>query len=207
MIKVVCFDLDGVFFKRVHEGIIDILVRKFQLEKSFVENVMFVRSANEGGYNNLKLGIGYEDTYWDWFFTTLGIADRYTLKDYLADLHNCYQINQEAAELISGLHSRGIKTAICSNNYRANILGLKEKFELDKYFDVQVYSYEIGVMKPEVKIYEELIKQANVKAEEIALSDDSPNKLAGAVSLGIKAFVYENFAQFIAELKNLGVEI
>ena len=84
---------------------------------------------------------------------------------------------------------------------------MQNKFGFLDNFDVKVISYEVEATKSSPEIYLELIKQAGVLPEEIVFSDDDENKLVAAKGLGIKAFVYENFDQFLGELSKLGVEV
>jgi len=68
-----------------------------------------------------------------------------------------------------------------------------------------VFSYEVGALKPDKKIFEELIRKSQVAPGEIIYSDDSMERIRGAMDLRIRTFVYENFDQFCTELKRLGV--
>ncbi|MBN2100603.1 HAD family phosphatase [Candidatus Dojkabacteria bacterium] len=206
MIKVVCLDLDGVLFEKVHENLIQNLSQKFNIEEEELKDILFVKAAEEGGYNELKKGTIEPSQYWNWLFAELGTDADFTKEDYINELHKGYHINPKAIELINILRSNGIRTALCSNNYKDNIEALEKKFSLSNYFDVIAFSYEIGALKPDKKIFEELVSRAKVKPEEIVYSDDNEAKLAGAKEIGIKTFVFKNFEQFKKELSNLGVE-
>jgi len=63
------------------------------------------------------------------------------------------------------------------------------------------------MLKPDKKIFLELVKQANVEPKELAYSDDGEDKIKGALEVGINAFVYKNFEQFKDELVKLGVKL
>lgn len=60
--------------------------------------------------------------------------------------------------------------------------GLKHFSEI---FDHVFLSYEMGKLKPEVDIYEEVLKQANLVASETLFLDDLLANLEGAATLGI----------------------
>ncbi|MBD3329344.1 HAD-IA family hydrolase [Candidatus Dojkabacteria bacterium] len=165
MIKVVCFDLDGVFFQKVHEKLVNNLSKRLDLDQEFIKEVLFVRAAEEGGYNKLKKGEIEPVKYWSWLWKTLGVEGEFSKDAYLHQLHKGYKINKRACDLINNLRSRGIKTAVCSNNYKDNIDFLAKKFNLGSYFDVIVFSYEVGAMKPDKRIFSELVKRCGVKPE------------------------------------------
>lgn len=122
-------------------------------------------------------------------------------------LRDSYEINPEVRDYVRKARLAGYKTCICTNNFVTRIRKLDRKFSFLADFDVQVFSYEVGVMKPDKAIFEELVVAAGVKAREIVYSDDDGGKLQGAVELGINAFVYENFNQFIDKLVSLGVKV
>jgi 2-haloacid dehalogenase len=65
----------------------------------------------------------------------------------------------------------------------------------------------VGVTKPDKKIFEKLIEKSGVKASEIVFADDNKNSLQGAKEIGIQAFLYEDFSQFLRELEKLGVNL
>ena len=96
-----------------------------------------------------------------------------------------------------------LKTCLCSNNFVTRIRELDTKFGFLKDFDVKVFSYEVGIMKPEKGIFEALISQSGVKPEEIVYADDDESKLQGAIDLGINAFVYEGFEKFKEKVNSL----
>lgn len=64
MIRVVCLDLDGVFFKKVHPNLIKNLAQRFDLNEEFLKKTLFVAAAQEGGYNDLKCGKIPSEKYW-----------------------------------------------------------------------------------------------------------------------------------------------
>lgn len=206
LIKFVCLDLDGVFFQK-SGSIIDVICQKFSLSPITVQDVFFNKSVSEGHYNELKMGRIEPQQYWDWLFDALGVKYKYSKTEYLEDLHSLYRVNEDAIALIDKLRIQGIGVALCSNNFQDNIEGLKVRFELDKYFDVQVYSYEVRAMKPDERVYSELITKCGVSAGEIVMFDDKQQNVDAAVSLGIEAQLYESFDGLLQELMRLGVNI
>ena len=74
-------------------------------------------------------------------------------------------------------------------------------------FDAWALSYEVGFNKPDKRLYEELVRKSGVEAGEVVLADDYEPSVTAAKDVGISAFLYENFEQFMSELKKLGVNI
>lgn len=199
MIKVVCFDLDGVYFIKGKMKFITNLVKLGVPE----EKALRVFFKSDRVNKEYKAGLIGDKEYWTWALKEWGL--KMTPKEIIDLMISGYEVNQPAANLVEALRDRGYKTAICSNNFPARVNGLDKRFNFLSNFDVVVFSYEVGVLKPDKRIFEELIKKAQVKPEETAYSDDDETKIKGATELGIKTFIYQNFSQFREELRKLGI--
>lgn len=207
MIKVVVFDLDGVFLFVDHDTFVSNFSERFSLSGDLVRKVLFEEHLAKGNFDDLRCGKVPPEIWWQYVFGSLGLEGKATKQDYLEEMVKVRAVNDRVVALINTLHKQGIRTAVCSNNYRDNIEFLKQKFDLEEYFDVMVFSYEVGAMKPDPRIFRELVKRAGVKPYEIVFSDDKADKLRGALEVGIKAFVYENFDSYLRKLQELGVTV
>lgn len=201
MIKAITFDLDGVYFINGKENFIKNLVNLGVAEDEAC--AIFFKSDKMN--IQYKGGLIGDEEYWSWALNewklNLSVEE---IKDLLI---KGYDVNDRVVETVKKLREKGYKTCICSNNFPARINGLQKRFGFLEDFDVVVLSYEIGVTKPDPRIFEELIKQSGVKSEEIVITDDKEKNIEAAKNSGINAFFYENFEQFLGELKKLGVEI
>ena len=65
-------------------------------------------------------------------------------------------------------------------------LGNKKWLEFCKLFDKMYLSQELGLRKPDIKIFEYILNEQKLKAEEVFFIDDSPQHIAGAKKLGIQ---------------------
>jgi putative hydrolase of the HAD superfamily len=201
MIKVICFDLDGVYFINGKKNFIANLVSRGVTEEEAIR--VFLKSDQMN--QQYKTGRINDEAYWSWAAKQWGLN---LSPQELIDLMIAgYEVNQPAAALVKKVREEGYKTAICSNNFPARINGLNKRFNFLADFDVVVVSYEVGVLKPDQKIFETLIEKSGVKPGEIVYSDDDAGKIEGATKLGVKTFVYEDFDQFCQELKKLGLRI
>ena len=64
-------------------------------------------------------------------------------------------------------------------------LGNRKWFAFCKLFDKMYLSHELGLRKPDVKIFEYILKEQKIKAEEVFFIDDSPQHIASAKKIGI----------------------
>lgn len=201
MIKAICFDLDGVYFtpKGIRNFINAIATLGTTVEKA--EFVMFKSEEMK----QFKLGKIQEDEFWDFAREYWSIQkSNQEFKDILA---SGYIIDKFVEKVVLQAKEKGYKTCICSNNFQSRIEALENKFHFLKNFDVQIFSYKVGITKPDKEIFEKLIEAAQVNPSELIYSDDNEEKLQGALELGINAFVYEGFASYTNKLKSFGVEI
>lgn len=75
--------------------------------------------------------------------------------------------------------------------------------EESKLFDDFVLSFEVGVTKPNPKIFEIAAERLGVEPEEVVFTDDIDRYCVAAEAIGMKAIVYQDFNQFKAELEKL----
>jgi len=64
-------------------------------------------------------------------------------------------------------------------------LGNKKWLAFCELFDKMYLSHELGLRKPDIKIFEYILNEQELKAEEIFFIDDSPQHIASAKKLGI----------------------
>ena len=64
-------------------------------------------------------------------------------------------------------------------------LGERKWLAFCKLFDKMYLSHELGLRKPDVKIFEYILNEQKLKAEEVFFIDDSPQHIASAKKIGI----------------------
>jgi len=201
MIKAICFDLDGVYFtSRGKKAFFDNLVGLCQDE----EKVIYVLSKSPEMLQFVS-GKMTEHDFLNFLrnYLNITLGDREIANLWAKE----YEVDQKVREVVLNLRKNGYKTCICSNNNPIRVNALEEKFGFSEDFDAIVFSYKVGAVKPSREIFEELIKQARCKPEEIIYSDDNPDRLQGANDLGIQTFVYIDFESFLRELAGRNIDL
>jgi len=201
MIKAICFDLDGVYFtpesfKRFKKNL--------PKEENDPEKVDFVLHDSEE-LLSFKRGEISEKNYWEFAHSELGI--KVSNNEMFKILRDSYEVNSDVRDYVKKVRDAGYKVCICSNNFETRVRELDKRFSFIREFDVVMFSYKVGVTKPDIRIFQELVRKAEVKPNEIVYADDNEDKLEGAKSLGIKTFVYKDFESFKTKLGELGVDI
>jgi epoxide hydrolase-like predicted phosphatase len=67
--------------------------------------------------------------------------------------------------------------------------------------DVLVYSYEVGIEKPDRRIYEFACERPGVRPSEVVFLDDLETNVAAARRLGMRAVLFQSTAQAIADVE------
>lgn len=201
MIKAITFDLDGVYFLHGKQRFFEEL-EKLGVSEEEARRVFFKSEEMNQQY---KKGLWTDEQYWSWALEEWKLE--LSVEEVKALLIKGYEVNQEVEEVVKKVREKGYKTLVCTNNFPARIQGLQERFGFLDNFDVKVISYEVGVIKPQAEIFQKLIAESGVSAEEIFYADDSEEAVSVAKSLGITARLYTDFSGFMQELKDLGVEL
>ena len=66
--------------------------------------------------------------------------------------------------------------------------------------DGGIISYELGLVKPDDKIYKALMEKYNIVPERAVFIDDREENVQAARALGIKGIIFENYEQARREL-------
>lgn len=91
---------------------------------------------------------------------------------------------------------RTYKTAILSNANKQVLDQMIGKEWLQKDFDEVIVSAEVGLAKPDPRVYQLVVDRLGVTPQECLYIDDRSNFVMVARSLGMRAFLYKNFPHF-----------
>jgi len=95
-------------------------------------------------------------------------------------------------------------TYIFSNTNDIAIEHIRRNFPFFKNFDGYIFSYEVGAMKPETKIYAALEQLTGRHDGEIIYIDDRPENIATGAALGWRAILHESPEKTRRALKHFG---
>ncbi len=109
--------------------------------------------------------------------------------------HDNTQWTNENAEMLNlsrDLRRAGYRTAILSNMERRMLAAIRQKLAWLDEFEVQIYSCEIGTVKPEAEIYLECCQRLGCLPEETLFLDDKKVNTEGARRVGMQSFVFHS---------------
>ncbi|MDD5129745.1 MAG: HAD family phosphatase [Candidatus Omnitrophica bacterium] len=112
--------------------------------------------------------------------------------------------NRSVFSLINTLRS-GYEVALLSNINILHYEYLQKNFPVFGVFDKVFLSFQLGVIKPDKEIYNLVIQSLKIKPQEIFYTDDRPELVESAKSLGIQGYVFSNFEQLVKDLRDAGI--
>ncbi|MGC2110764.1 MAG: HAD family phosphatase [Candidatus Korobacteraceae bacterium] len=103
--------------------------------------------------------------------------------------------NPEALELAREIRAAGTRTAILSNIPHDLLRDVRTRFDWLDEFEVQIWSCEHGVIKPDPAIYRICLDALGCEAKRTLFFDDRPNNVEGAKTAGMEAHLFESVEQ------------
>jgi putative hydrolase of the HAD superfamily len=98
---------------------------------------------------------------------------------------------EDSLPVVRALRARGIKTAVLSNCSHST-RPIVDRLRLAEEFDEILLSFEVGVHKPDPRIYREALHRlGDVPPERAVFVDDQPAYCDGAAALGIETFLID----------------
>lgn len=94
---------------------------------------------------------------------------------------------------------------LVSNTNEAHINYVRANYQLLDHFDHYVFSYEVGSLKPDCKIFQHAITVSGFSANELFFTDDREENIRAARQLGMHAHQFKNQSQLVAALQQAGV--
>jgi len=110
-------------------------------------------------------------------------------------------VDLEIVEFLRSLRPR-IYVGLISNSW-PDLRDYIARQKFDDAFDHMVISGEVGVMKPEARIYQIALEQAGVRPNEAVFVDDVYENIKGCEKVGIKGIHFKDPESTLKQLKSL----
>lgn len=128
--------------------------------------------------------------------------DEAQVNGYMDDMWREYlgTLNVELAEYFRNLRPQ-YQTAILSNSF----VGAREReaahYQFDTICDFIIYSHEVGLQKPDPKIYELTCKRLGLTPAEVIFVDNYQDLLDAAQAVGMHSVLFQTNKQTIADIQ------
>jgi len=139
----------------------------------------------------------------------LGVSKHKLIKLYREALLKHFEKNKELYKIVSELKKKGYIIGILSDQWALSAKYLVSDKDR-KLFDVVILSNEVGLRKPDIKIYKLLFsrlkgKSPRIKPSEILFIDNREYNLKPARKIGFRVILFKNNKQCIEKMKKIGV--
>lgn len=180
--KAVIFDLNGVF-------IISPKLSDRFLEDHGVSNEEFLPVLKEI-MNKIRMP-NAEGVYSYWKPHLKKWNVKLTEREFLDYWFNAEKENPAMLNLARELKKQNVLLFVLSNNFRERAEYYTQKFLfLNELFEKVYYSWQTGFIKPDVRAYELILKENDLKPESCVYFDDSETNVEAANNLRIKSHLF-----------------
>jgi putative hydrolase of the HAD superfamily len=151
-------------------------------------------------------GYGEATEMWGAILSELGVIDK--LDRFIHFVRNQPEgvVSQEMLSLLEKLRQKGWKLGLFSNH---SIEGAQtfRKNSYDTYFDVALFSAEVGCMKPEPEAFKMLASMLDVPVSELIFIDDSERSLSTAHDVGYIPILFTDANTLVDQLGLFGIKL
>ncbi len=196
-IKAIIFDMGGVILRTHDYATREATAKKLGLSEEAYEELVFTSPSG------MDATVGKIDEREHWFivWNTLHVPAELQPK-YEADFWAGDRLDDRLVDFLRSLKGN-YTTALLSNAWSNARQSLTEKYHCMDAFDVSVFSYEVGLAKPNPAIYRLILERVGVDADEAIFLDDNKDNIESAAKMGIHAIRFANTEQAIQNITEL----
>jgi putative hydrolase of the HAD superfamily len=179
MKKVIIFDVMGVIFT-VGDDTNDLLIPYILTIKPQMQEDEIKRLYHEASLGRISAGD---------FWTGCGFSPDETECVQRTYLDTCLTLDFGFIECAKTLKKK-YRLALLSNDVSEWSAYLRKRHNIDDYVDYAFISGDLGLRKPDPRIYESALRVMGVKPSECVFIDDSPERVDAAAELGIASILF-----------------
>jgi epoxide hydrolase-like predicted phosphatase len=196
-IQAVIFDLGGVLVRTEDYASRDALAGRLNLSRAELEEIVF---AGESG-DRAQLGELSEEEHWEAIRRQLGLPDT-EMQAVRDGFWGGDVLDWKLIDFIRSLRPH-YKTCLLSNAFSTLRHFVTNVWEFDDAFDAMIISSEVGLMKPDARIYRLAVDALGVQPEQAVFIDDMPPNISGAQAAGLHAIHFQSPEQVYRNLNAL----
>ena len=195
-IKAVFFDFGGVIQRTEYQAPRQQLAQRFGMEYEDIDNIVF----NSPTAKHATVGEIPVNKHWEAVAKRLKV-DKKEIEKVEAEFFAGDLLDLSILEYLRSLRPRYV-TGLISNAWSDMREYLIRK-KIDDAFEHLTISAEVGVAKPETKIYHLALEQAQVKAGEAVFVDDVLANIEACEAVGMKGIHFKDPHASMEQLKKL----
>ncbi len=130
------------------------------------------------------------------------------IRRYINTIYQCLVPYPYTESWLAALRAKGYRLYILSNWPVGAAEEMRKSGNLDfeRFFDGAVWSCDVHLLKPDPRIFRQLLDQYDLSASRCVFIDDREENVAAARELGFAAFRFENYPDAVRTLSSLGVK-
>ncbi len=196
-VRVVFWDLGGVILRTQDSS----LRRGWEMRLGLGEGDLAMLVFDGPASREAMLGRASADDVWASVGTTLGLSpvDRPRLR---ADFFSTDRIDEDLMAFIRQLRP-GVRVGLISNAWPEVRRLLESEWRIADAFDPLILSAEVGLVKPDERIFRLALERAEVQPSEAAFIDDFSENVDAALALGMRAVLFRSLSQTQGEIERL----
>ena len=200
MIRTLFFDIGNVILNIYPEDVVSQLTRTIGVGTSVMVSVLF--GALHDDYEKGKLT---DEQFFSSVMANISSEKKLTQIEFfdcwrsmLGDITETFYYAQKLSKRIP------VWLASNTNQHHINIGGVRSKMGG---FAGVVYSFEVGVRKPDERFFNAMLRAADANASESLFVDDLMENVTIAEKMGMTVIHYQSHGQFVKDFESLKPEI
>jgi epoxide hydrolase-like predicted phosphatase len=196
-IHAVLWDLGGVIL-RTHDW-----SGRFRWEKRIGLSPNELEQIVFNGEMGMRATLGQADVddVWTWVIQQLNLSE-YERDSLSCDFFGSDRVDETLVEFIRNLRPKH-KTGVISNAWPNTRYRIEKEWCIADAFDHIVISAEVGIAKPDPRIYQLALNGLGVASDEAVFIDDFEVNIEGALAVGMQAIQFRDSKQAISDLQKL----
>lgn len=199
-IKTIIFDLGGVVFENGTRKLRHFLNEKYKISPDLLTSIFYGEKSQL-----LRAGKIEPQEFWNYISASFKQENIGMNLEELRDMwYGLYKPNINIFTLLENL-KKNYELGIVSGNIKERILFLEERYHFKKYFDWELYSFDVGFNKPDAKLYKAIFSKTKNLSENCLYIDDKEVFLNPANNIGIKTLLFKSYEELLFDLANLKI--
>jgi len=199
MLTNIIFDLGGVLFTNGTHRFAEILSQKCKRPISEI-SYLLNSSATGTAYREGKIS---RTEFWQHLRKTLNINEDIDALE--TEWITQYRLIHESHQIIESLHKQKKHVYFLSDNVKERIDRINDLYGFLRWFEGGVFSHEVGIRKPNPKVYAFLLEKYALNPHNSVFIDDKEENLPPAQKLGITPVLFTTPHELQEDLKSLNV--
>ena len=196
-IKAIIFDLGGVLLRTTDFTPREQLAARLGMSRNELEELIF---GGESG-DQAQRGEITVQQHWGNLATQIHCSEK-EVRTLVEEFFAKDELDQSLLDYIRKLHA-SYNTGLLSNAFDDLRQIITERWHFEDAFDDMIISAEVGLVKPDARIFQMAVEQLGVEASQAVFVDDMKRNIEGAKNVGLVGIHFQNPLQVIGDLDNL----